>query len=370
MNIKEQQIILFISNVTNPGGTIRVVTNLANSFYKHGLKVKIISINSKEGVPFYPVNPNIEIRHLNAPLPLNVLKRISWGYYKTIREIVKNIPESDAVLIATDPITCYSFPFIKKIKPRNKYIATEHLGIAIAKKYSILARKLLYRKLNAVVVLTQTDKDLLLSLKIKMKTCRVIPNEVSFYPPTAAKLDSKILLSIGKYEYQKGYDLLVEIVSAPLKKHRDWKLILVGKDIVGLGDAKKLLLEKIDQYHLQNQVILVPPTQNIVEEYLNASIYLMSSRFEGFPMVLLEAKACGLPVISYDCPAGPAEIIEPDDGILIPFMDAKAFETALLNLMENEEKRKTMGENARRNVWKYNSDAIYKKWEELFNALA
>lgn len=355
---------LCIAEVSNAGGTNRVVVNLANSFVKNNIDVTIFSINSTVGKPYYSLHDKVHINYLGVKLHKNVLLRSVFSFLNTVKALKKAVPNID-VLIATDPITCFAFSFLKTKFPDKKFIACEHMGIEVAGKHSLIARRLFYKKLDAVTVLNERDKLLLEQQGIKMKSCFVIPNEVSFYPEESADCTVKKMITVGRLVPQKGYDILVEILKDVMPRHKDWLV-----EIIGNGEMKEALQEKIDAYDLQKQVILMPPTQNIINAYLSASAYLMPSRYEGFPMVLLEAKACGLPCIAFDCPAGPAEIIEKNDGFLVPLYNEIEFGNAMEKLMNNETLRIEMGAHAKHNVLKYNSDAIYKKWQQLFEAIA
>ncbi len=359
-----KEIVLLIAEIFRPGGTNRVVVNLANKFTDEGYKVSVYSVNSSEGAPYYALHKNVEIKHLNVPLARNVAVRSTIGLYKTYKALIKATQDGQ-IIIATDPISCFALAFIKRKYNKRICIAAEHMGIAVSAKHSAIARKKLYKYLDAVTVLNAIDKDLLELQQVQMKHCAVIPNEVSFYPEQTPDYSVKKMVTVGRYVPQKGYDILINILSSVLPKHKDWSV-----DIIGDGYMRDELQKKIDQENLSDQVKLLQPTQNIIEAYLSASVYLLPSRFEGFPMVLLEAKACGLPCIAFDCPAGPAEIVEPNDGRLIPFLDEVKFAEAMEELMQNPGLRTELGKNAKQNVLKYSTDAVYQKWNQLFRQVS
>lgn len=159
------------------------------------------------------------------------------------------------------------------------------------------------KKLDALVVLTQHDAD---NWKEVKKAC-VIPNFLPFSPEKGSSCLEKRIISIGRYSEQKGYDRLIEAWIKVNRKHPDWHICIYGE-----GQDRNSLQELIEKHHIENSFSLCPPTKSIQEKYLESSIYVMSSRFEGLPMALLEAMACGVPCISFDCPYGPAEIITPE----------------------------------------------------------
>lgn len=130
------------------------------------------------------------------------------------------------------------------------------------------------------------------------------------------------------------------------------------------------LQELIEKHHIENSFSLCPPTKSIQEKYLESSIYVMSSRFEGLPMALLEAMACGVPCISFDCPYGPAEIITPEeDGILVKNGNTDELADAICRLIEDTDKRIRMGKQAQKNIQRYSREEVMKLWDELFNTL-
>ena len=149
------------------------------------------------------------------------------------------------------------------------------------------------------------------------------------------------------------------------KEYPDWKLHIVGD-----GEAKEEIKEAIRTVGIDDQVELLPFSNNIQEHYLSASIFAMPSTYEGFGLVLVEAETCGLPVVSYACPCGPKDIIRHgEDGFLVNPGDKKAFAQHLRQLIESEELRQAMGRAARANSERFALDVIMKQWEQLFEEL-
>jgi glycosyltransferase involved in cell wall biosynthesis len=187
------------------------------------------------------------------------------------------------------------------------------------------------------------------------------------------------VVTIGRYAYQKGYDLLLQAwaeVERTRKEERgrrneemreleNWTL-----DIYGQGDQtdyRQLMAELgIDS----NRCHLNGPVEDVVKVYQDSSIFVLSSRFEGFGMVLVEAMACGLPVVSFDCPAGPDEIITDGvDGLLVPSGDVHALAGKLMTLMADEALRERLGQQARQSARRYEMAAIATQWKDLFDQL-
>jgi glycosyltransferase involved in cell wall biosynthesis len=220
-------------------------------------------------------------------------------------------------------------------------------------------RLLLYNRLDILVSLTQRD---LPKLKKHNPNVRVIPNQVTFYPEHVAKLESKLILAVGRMDWLKGYDLMMEVFEQFCKKNCDWKLKIIGEG-PSRPEIEKLAKEK----GIADRITISPATGQIEKEYLAASIFLMTSRSEGLPMVLLEAQACGLPVVAFDCETGPAEIVHHgEDGYLVPLNNFEEMSDRLLELAADPDKRKTFGARARENVKRFLPDEIFKEWDEVF----
>ncbi len=191
----------------------------------------------------------------------------------------------------------------------------------------------------------------------------VIPNPLTFYPETVSDVTHKKVIAARRIAPVKGYDILIEVWKRIHPKHPDWKL-----EIYGSGEAFYIdtLQEKINVLDLQKSVSLMGATNNIKDKMLQSSIFAMTSHNECFPLVLLEAQACGLPIVSFDCPHGPRNIIDQNNGILVPLYDQVTFSSSLSDLMGDKEKRKKMSENARKNSMNYRLDDIMNQWVMMF----
>jgi glycosyltransferase involved in cell wall biosynthesis len=194
----------------------------------------------------------------------------------------------------------------------------------------------------------------------------VIPNTVHDVSGPAADLDSRTILAAGRLVRQKGYDMLIDAFAPVHAAHPDWRL-----KICGGGELKDVLAAQVAERGLEGSVELAGPCADLPGEMERSSIYALSSRFEGFPLVLLEAMGKGMAVVAFDCPTGPRDIIEDRvNGVLVPPKDVDAFAAGLRAMIEDEELRRRCGPAAAETAEQYTIDAIGPRWEALFRDLA
>ena len=217
------------------------------------------------------------------------------------------------------------------------------------------------KRLERMIVLTEKD----CTAWTELDNVISIPNPLPFMPKDISPLTEKRVIAVGRYYQEKGFDLLLESWAKIYKTHPEWRLEIYG-------DGDKDNYEEIrDTLGIPaNCCILNGRTNNIEQEYLNSSIYVCSSRFEGFGMVIIEAMACGLAVVSFDCPWGPSSILaHNEDGILVENGNTEHLADAIASLMDNPYKLKTLAEKAIVNVQRFQMDKIANQWKELFDSL-
>ena len=220
------------------------------------------------------------------------------------------------------------------------------------------------KRLDQLVVLTDKSK----TSWPELSNVTVIPDPITIEAKSAevkSEKGSKRVVTIGRYAYQKGYDLLLQAWAEVEKHNTDWTL-----EIYGMGDQAPYRHIITDLGIDTNRCLLNGPVDDVGQVYKNSSIFVLSSRFEGFGLVLVEAMAFGLPVVSFDCPAGPDEIItDGHDGLLAPSGDVKALAKKLMLLMADENLRKRLSQNACQSARRYEMNLIAGKWVDLFNNL-
>lgn len=367
------------------GGVARVITDKANYLSQvFGYEVIIVCYQEEKQEKFFKLNSKIKVVNLNinySELENEknfLLKKIKYFFKrnkhkKAFRSILEEVkPDIITAWEHTSSSICSS------IRIRCKKILECHvdkenfLGIERKKFLFKITDKFRRRKLevdirkkwDAFVILTEEGREQWLNLK-KIENIRVIPNSLPFYSKRVSKCENKTIISVGRLENQKGYDDLIIIWNNLFKKYPDWKL-----EIYGEGSLRKELQEKIDSLNMSNSLFLKNNEKNITEKYIESSIYIMTSRYEGMPMVLLEAMSCGIPVVSFSCPCGPKDIIKDgEDGFLIKNRDLDEMVNKLEFLIQNEEKRKVMGKKAHENIARYSKNKVMLQWKFLYEEL-
>ena len=223
-----------------------------------------------------------------------------------------------------------------------------------------------YGGLDVLVALTEEDREAYRKLLDGKVRLAVIPNTVYEVVGPRADLDSRTVLAAGRLAYQKGFDMLIAAFARVHAAQPGWKL-----KICGGGELEDPLREAVAEHGLEGVVDVAGPCADMPGEMERASIYALSSRFEGFPLVLLEAMGKGMAVVAVDCPTGPRDIIDDHrNGLLVPPKDIEALAAGLLELIEDDGLRRRCGPAAAETAKQYTIDAVGPRWEALFRDLA
>lgn len=355
-----KKIAIIISNIQLKAGTERAVSNLANLLTKYGnYNVDIVSIESvPQKQPAYELEKDVNVINLNIPYENNQIKRI-FRHIKNKKILTESIKENKYdIVIGTE----YYLNYILAVLPKTiKRIGCEHFNYDKASLYHKILRRFFYPKMDTIVVLTNNDAKRFNF--IKKVIC--IPNSISFETNQFANYDKKTFLACGRLTNQKGFDLLIQAAVFIKEKLPDWTI-----QIYGNGEDKEKLNNSIKEKGLENFIYINEPVNNIKDIYSNSSIYLLSSRFEGLPMVLLESQASGLPGVCFNCPEGPSDvIIEEKNGFLIPLFDIESFADKAIQLGSNKDLWMQMTENSKKLSERFSPINIFNKWNELIKSL-
>lgn len=356
-----KRIAIVIGNISFHAGTERAVTNLANMLVKNGdYYVLIISMYSLfHEKPYYELDSRIRVEHLGLKFASKVKKFFCYlKFIKVIPQILKK-HQIEYVLGTTHAINS----MLVFVRFKCKKIGCEHMNYDACPRISSFIRRICYKNLDSLVVLTSSDSRHYNF--IDQRKLFIIPNSLSFTCDKPADLAHKRMIAVGRLTEQKGFDILIKAAIKIRNELPDWKI-----DIFGNGEDKQKLKEMISQYALSDYVFINEPVRNIKEKLLNSSLYIMSSRWEGLPMILLEAKACGLPIVSFNCPEGPADVInDNEDGFLIEPENINDLVKKVIEICKNNDLLKRFGQLSFENSSQYSELNVYQKWHKFFSEI-
>ena len=361
------KVCIFLSDITKVGGIERVISTLVNQFVSYPyLIIEIVSIFKGRENPNYPIPSNVKINYItykNHGVKPHSIKRffVMFSNLLKVRRFFKN-HDYDIVLAQSFPPALLMF---LSGFPCRKIVAVEHVYAGYYNTLVQLIRDFVYSRLRKVVVLTNADKKFFAN-RIRDELVEVIPNPVKQLQTHYSNLDNPRIIAIGRLVYQKGFENLIEGFTKIHEKHPEWRL-----DIFGDGPMRGELQLLIDKLQLSEKVHLVGVSNKITDELCQSSIFVLSSRFEGFPMVLIEALSMGVPCVAYDCHNGPSDIVKNGyNGYLIENQNLDSLIKMLEKLIIDKDLRKEMGVNAPKSVICFSDEIIAKKWIFLFKEFA
>ncbi len=362
------RILYFIDRLDTPGGMERVLSLKANYLSNKKYEIGIVVTNSEKSTPFFELNDSVKIYFLNLQ---NNNKK---NHYNNVEKVIFNY----------DPDLCISLMgnevyFLHEINHRSKKIVEFHNSkqsyiIQVEEdKYSFL--KKFYRRILLIKMknnLKKYDKFIHLTNEDKndwgnLNNSIVIQNPITFEVDNKfPNYSSKKIISVGRISHQKGYEYLVLAWEKVKIEFPDWKLTILGRR-EGVVDH---LDSFINDRRLSNEIKVLNAVSNVKDYYYDHSIYVASSRYEGFPMTLLEAASCGLPIVTWKCPTGPVEIInDMEDGLLSEYLNIDDLANKMIVLIKDFKLRSEMGNRAKKNINRFSMGNIMDKWENLFNEL-
>lgn len=355
------KVCFFIATLNDSGGTQRVTLFIGEELVKRGYEVSVITwyggINS-----FFKIPEKIDVHCLfNAP-KINLYKNYAASVtrYKSIIKKLNPAAVID-VCVPLSIITAAALMFNRTIKK----IAWEHFNAAVSWNFFTgkFSRRIVSSFYNNVVVLTAADKKMY-EEKFRAKNVVVIPNPVTINVTQKSACTAPIVLAIGRLTHQKGFDMLLKAWAIICTRHKEWKLRLIGG-----GEDAEMLTVLAGELNINNSIELIAPTNAIAKYYLDASLYVMSSRFEGLPLVLIEAKAFGLPLISFNCETGPRDVINHNhDGLLVEPNNIEALAAAMEQMITTPGMIKTFSKNSTELLNKFSTETIINQWLQILTA--
>lgn len=379
-------IVYFIPHLRQASGMEKVLCFKANYLAdKLGYNVTIITYRQFDSPVFFEFSDKIKFVHLNIDDPTFRLHQYSFfkrriiyrNFIKTYRNKVEEFLLKYPTDFAISLFLGAEQYFLPEIKDKSKKIIEFHFDFntspfkLLKEKISIKNAKNLYythrfkkgiEKFDKIIVLTKEDaKD----WKQYFSKVECISNPITITSTKVPALNTKTALAVGRLSHEKGFDLLIKAWKIVAQKHPDWLL-----NIYGTGELHASLQQEILHNHLEKQIFIHPPTKEIEEVYAKHSIFVLSSRHEGFPLVLIEALASGLPCVAFDCKHGPKQMINNgQNGFLVELGNVEKLAENITTLIENEELRYTFSKEAVSNAQEYSLDSIMKQWNNLFTKL-
>lgn len=379
---KQYKIVYCTPALYMAGGVERVLTLKANYFADHfGYDITIILTEGEDKPLFYPLSDKVKVVNLNIGFEelwtCSFIKKI-FVYLKK-QYLFKKLLKQELMRIRPDitvSLLRREINFITSINDGSKKIGELHINRAHYRNFegkdanalknlfskfwmnSLLSK---LRRLDRLVVLTEKDRE----TWVELNNVVVIPNPLSISPVEKSDLSKKRVIAVGRYCHEKGYDHLLQAWTIVQDKCPEWQLAIYA-------DGDRTIYERMmGELHIDSdRCLLNGRTSDVISEFLNSSFAVCSSRFEGFGMVIAEAMACGLPVVSFDCPWGPRAIIsDGEDGLLVENGNIDKLAEALIMIIQHPELRKAMADKAIENVQRFKMDQIAEKWKTLFEAL-
>jgi glycosyltransferase involved in cell wall biosynthesis len=368
------------------GGTIRATLNLAAALSSDH-EVEVLSVVRRRDTPFFAFPAGVKVTAIDDQRP-----RRLHGPARLVRRGLRAVPSrlvhradrasrictawTDAWLwrrlhaIAPGDIVIGTRPALNLLLPSVTRagvicIGQEHMHLSAHPPLLREAIRRGYGRLDAVTTLTHRDRDQYRDLLGPRTPAVCLPNAVAAATEPRAALNAPVLLAAGRLTHQKGFDRLLRAFVPVAAQHPEWTLRICGS-----GPKRRQLQRLVEELGIAGQVVLRGRVANMARERANASAFVLSSRFEGLPMVLLEAMAAGVPAVAFDCPTGPREVIRHGvNGLLVPDGDEDALAAALLTVIEDVPLRRALGAAAHQSVAAYGPDAVAEGFARLLSRL-
>ncbi len=378
------KILYCIPSLSNAGGMERVITEKVNYLIQlPGYEITIVTTDQNGRPIYFSLDEKIQLIHLDIDFDGHFSENLLKKYFLHQKKLKIYKQKLISILKQLQVDICISFcgkeiEFLANLNVKCKKIAEIHFAMNVRKQFitsrhkgylwSLLGEirtqqlKKATKGLDKLIVLTKADQK---QWEFSHKNVIQIPNPNPLENQEFSTLLNKRIISVGKLDPQKGFDMLIEAWALVVDKHSDWVL-----DIFGEGEWELMLQNRINELNISDQIKLRGKTSDVVSYYLGSSVYVMSSRYEGLPMVLIEAMSCGLPIVSFDCEYGPREVItDGKNGFLVVPNNYIELAEKICILIENEKLRLQMGRQSLEDVEKYAKEPIMQKWIILFDEL-
>ncbi|NGX84763.1 glycosyltransferase family 4 protein [Aequorivita sp. KMM 9714] len=354
------------------GGIERVLATKVNYFADVlGYDVTILTSEQKEKEPFFKLSERVNLVDMSinynrsrSYFSFENLKKVPNHFFK-MKKVLKNL-NPDVIIVCNSSFDFYWLPYINKSSKKVKeYHASQfnrnETASSFKSKIFVSILKKVESDYDALVVLNPDEKKF-----FRSDNTFVIPNPISL-TNKKVNFQNKRVIAAGRIAPVKGFERLIEIWSEFLKNNTGWSLDIYGDNYIG---TQEQLQKQIDSKDLNNTIFFKGTVDDITETMCNYSAYLMTSHTECFPMVLLESLSVGLPIISFDVPTGPRNIItNEEDGFLVENGNVIEYSKRMEQVLNSENLKKVMSDKAKLNSQRFSVENVMKKWGQLFNTL-
>lgn len=374
-------IVYYLPSLYIPGGLEKVIIGKANYFAEHfpNCQVTILTSEQQNKAPYYPLSDKVNCMDIDVvfdvPGYTSLFRKIITypvKYYRFRQRFTKALHAiKPDITISTLRRDLY---FLTSIRDGSVKIGEFHVTRSVHRNCTRRISELIaplkrfqeklftnrLKRLAALIVLTKEEA----ANWTHLSCTRIIHTPLFELPAVTSDCNKRRVIAVGRYVPEKGFDLLIDCWKIVSQKHPDWELHIHGEG------EREGLQQQIDYLQLGDSCILEHAIFDIIDRYCESSVFVLSSRFEDFGMVITEAMSCGLPVVSFACPFGPGNIIRDGvDGLLIENGNVSQLAEKICYLIEHDELRKEMGANAAINVKRFQIEHIADEWHQLFTSL-
>ena len=369
------KLLYIMTQITENGGVQRVIFDKLNSLIENN-SIDLIHLGGNNDVPAFYIDSRIRVHGLSVASSSQSVVKKTINFIKSFvqfKHLLANITP-DVIVNANTVLVSWFLPFLSRRIPKIVELHQSYDGVLIFNKDAYgensLRSKLLmalrnniYPLYDKVVVLTHTDKK-----KWGYKNCTVIPNFTNLRPNiTISEKDDFNFIWVGRMCHQKGVDILLDVWNRFCKINDRCKLIIVGD---GTGKYKEMMEKYLSESYFKNRITYIPQTDDITYYYSLSSVFISTSRFEGLPLVLVEAATIGLPIIGFDITGNDEVIVNGKNGYSVPLYDIDKYVEYMNSLYVNKNVLQSMGNASKEISNSFSKDEIMKKWNDLFKSLS
>lgn len=357
------RIAFFSGDVTRSGGTERVSILIANHLaLKEQFEIHFVSLWEEKKLSFFGMNGRIT-RHRLSERRISPILGATWYIYR-LRKLLRE-QKIDLIIDIDTVLDAIAVPAARKLK--TKVLSWENFNYyyEMARMYRRMIVRHFTRRADVIVTLTPGDRDTFCRELHRTTGVRSIYNPIKEMEYVATTHREKWIVTSAQLVYRKGFDFLCAVAGEVLPRHPDWKWLILGE-----GPQREEIEAYCQANHIEGQLVLEGLVEHVEKYLVRASVFVLTSREEGLPMCLLEARTYGVPAVSFDICTGPREIIsEGVNGYLIEPFDTKAMAEKLELLMDNEPLRQQMGDEAKKNLKAFMLPDIVRQWSELIEEI-